>query len=37
MDRLGEAGADVVAAPLGAHPAVLEVILDRAREASSQG
>jgi sirohydrochlorin ferrochelatase len=34
-DRLTEAGADLVAAPLGAHPAVIELVL--ARAASSQG
>jgi sirohydrochlorin ferrochelatase len=35
-DQLGAAGADVVAAPLGAHPAVLELILRRADEASTR-
>jgi sirohydrochlorin ferrochelatase len=34
-DRLASAGAEVVAAPLGAHPAVLELILRRAAEAST--
>jgi sirohydrochlorin ferrochelatase len=34
-DRLASAGADVVAAPLGAHPAVLELILRRAAAAST--
>ena len=29
-DRLAAAGADLVAAPLGAHPAVVELVLDRA-------
>jgi len=29
-DRLATAGADLVAAPLGAHPAVIELVLDRA-------
>ncbi|HST64880.1 MAG TPA: CbiX/SirB N-terminal domain-containing protein [Mycobacteriales bacterium] len=29
-DRLADAGADLVAAPLGAHPAVVELILQRA-------
>jgi sirohydrochlorin ferrochelatase len=28
-DRLAAAGADLVAAPLGAHPAVIELVLDR--------
>jgi sirohydrochlorin ferrochelatase len=36
-DRLAEAGADLVAAPLGAHPAVVELILERAAEASTRG
>jgi sirohydrochlorin ferrochelatase len=35
-DRLGEAGAEVVAAPLAAHPAVVELILRRAVEASTR-
>jgi sirohydrochlorin ferrochelatase len=34
-DRLATAGADLVAEPLGAHPAVVEVVLDRA--ASTRG
>jgi sirohydrochlorin ferrochelatase len=34
-DRLGDAGADLVAAPLGAHPALIELILRRA--SSTQG
>lgn len=34
-DRLTEAGADLVAAPLGAHPAVVDLLLLRAR--STQG
>jgi sirohydrochlorin ferrochelatase len=28
-DRLAVAGADLVAEPLGAHPAVIELVLDR--------
>ena len=34
-DRLAAAGADLVAEPLGAHPAVVELVLDRAT--STQG
>jgi sirohydrochlorin ferrochelatase len=34
-DRLAAAGADLVAEPLGAHPAVVDLVLDRA--ASTQG
>ena len=34
-DRLTDAGADLVAAPLGAHPAVIDLVLTRA--ASTQG
>ena len=36
-DRLGDAGADVVAAPLGAHPAVVTLALRRYDESSTQG
>jgi sirohydrochlorin ferrochelatase len=36
-DRLGDAGADVVAAPLGPHPAVVTLILRRYDESSTQG
>jgi sirohydrochlorin ferrochelatase len=36
-DRLADAGADVVAEPLGAHPAVVELALRRAAEGSTQG
>jgi sirohydrochlorin ferrochelatase len=36
-DRVREAGADLVAAPLGAHPAVIELVLQRAAEASTDG
>lgn len=36
-DRLADAGADLVAAPLGAHPAVLDLILRRAEAASTRG
>jgi sirohydrochlorin ferrochelatase len=36
-DRLAEAGADVVAAPLGAHPAVVTLALRRYDEASTTG
>jgi sirohydrochlorin ferrochelatase len=35
-DRLARAGADLVAAPLGAHPAVIELVLARATEASTK-
>jgi sirohydrochlorin ferrochelatase len=35
-DRLADAGADVVAAPLGAHPAVVELALRRYDEASTE-
>jgi sirohydrochlorin ferrochelatase len=34
-DRLAGAGADLVAAPLGAHPAVVQLILERAAAAST--
>lgn len=34
-DRLAGAGADLVAEPLGAHPAVVELVLRRAADASS--
>jgi sirohydrochlorin ferrochelatase len=36
-DRLGSAGADVLAAPLGAHPAVVALALRRYEEASTLG
>jgi sirohydrochlorin ferrochelatase len=36
-DRLAEAGADVVAEPLGAHPAVVTLAVRRYLEASTQG
>jgi sirohydrochlorin ferrochelatase len=36
-DRLADAGADLVAGPLGAHPAVVELALRRAAEGSTQG
>ncbi len=36
-DRLAEAGADVLAAPLGAHPAVIELARRRYAEASTHG
>ena len=36
-DRLAEAGADVLAAPLGAHPAVVELALRRYDAASTYG
>lgn len=36
-DRLAEAGADLVAAPLGAHPAVVELARRRFEEASTSG
>jgi sirohydrochlorin ferrochelatase len=36
-ERLAEAGADVVAAPLGAHPAVVTLALRRYDEASTPG
>jgi sirohydrochlorin ferrochelatase len=36
-DRLADAGADLVAEPLGAHPAVVELLLRRAAEGSTQG
>jgi sirohydrochlorin ferrochelatase len=36
-DRLADAGADLVAAPLGAHPAVVELVLQRAAGASTRG
>ena len=36
-DRLADAGADLVAEPLGAHPAVVELALRRAAEGSTQG
>jgi sirohydrochlorin ferrochelatase len=35
-DQLGDAGADVVAAPLGAHPAVVTLTLRRYDESSTQ-
>jgi sirohydrochlorin ferrochelatase len=35
-DRLAQAGADLVAAPLGAHPAVIDLVLHRYDEASIQ-
>jgi sirohydrochlorin ferrochelatase len=35
-DRLADAGADLVAGPLGAHPAVVELVLARATEASTK-
>jgi sirohydrochlorin ferrochelatase len=36
-DRLAEVGADLVAAPLGAHPAVVDLVLHRYNEASTGG